>query len=134
MRLSRFMLQCLSPNVLVVSVSNYTFIYELDNFIFTLSYFIIAKLYYPKVQIERNIRVKHCHLIISVIILLPIAIVYGIAPDFTLPNFFDFTIETKDLKNIFRAMMGLYMSMISLWITGIFKRQIWLTATITNVF
>jgi thiol:disulfide interchange protein len=65
---------------------------------------------------------------------LPIAITYGIAPDFTLPNFFDFKIETADLKNIFRAIMGLYMSMIALWVIGIFKSQYWLIATVTNVF
>lgn len=81
----------------------------------------------------KNSIIKNYHLAISVIILLPIAITYGIAPNFTLPYFFDFKIETTDLKNIFRAIMGLYLSMIILWIIGIFKRHYWLMATVTNV-
>ncbi|MFT3823929.1 MAG: DUF4345 domain-containing protein [Chitinophagaceae bacterium] len=80
-----------------------------------------------------SIIIKVYHLVISVIILLPIAITYGIAPDLTLPGFFDFRIETTDLKNVFRAIMGLYMSMIALWILGILKRKYWFMATVANV-
>lgn len=86
-----------------------------------------------KGYIKKNSNIKKYHLAISVIILLPIAITYGIAPDFTLPDFFDFKIETTDLKNIFRAIMGLYMAIIALWVIGIFKPQYWLMATVTNV-
>jgi hypothetical protein len=64
---------------------------------------------------------------------LPIAITYGIAPNFTLPGLFDFKIETTDFKNILRAIMGLYMAIIALWVIGIFKRDYWLMATVTNV-
>ncbi|HEX8576011.1 MAG TPA: DUF4345 domain-containing protein [Flavobacterium sp.] len=82
---------------------------------------------------------KNCHLVISALILIPIALAYGTSPDNffglgpDLSNVFDFKIETIDLKNILMAIMGLYFAMITLWITGIFNRNYWLTATITNV-
>lgn len=88
---------------------------------------------FRKASTKKNIAIKTYHLVVSVIVLLPIAIAYGIAPDFVLPGLFDFTIDTTDQKNIFRAMMGLYMAIAALWITGIFNRHYWLMATVTNV-
>ncbi len=74
---------------------------------------------------------KNWHLIISVIILTPIAFAYGIAPNVL--NIFTFSIEATDLKNIFRATMTLYLAMIALWVIGVFNPRFWETATITNV-
>jgi hypothetical protein len=38
------------------------------------------------------------------------------------------------LKQVFRAMMGLYLGMVVFWLIGIFKPFYWRTATISNVF
>ncbi len=66
--------------------------------------------------------------------MLPVAIAYGTAPESLLHNFFDFTLTTPDLKNIFRAIMGLYFAMISIWILGIVRYRYWRFATIVSVF
>jgi len=69
--------------------------------------------------------IKNFHLAIFAIILITIALAYGtstdnffgLGPD--LSDIFDFKIETIDLKNILRTIIGLYFAMIALWITGI---------------
>jgi hypothetical protein len=49
------------------------------------------------------------------------------------PLLFDFKVDTINLANIFRAMMGLYLGMSVIWIMGIIKSKLWVTATITNI-
>jgi len=77
---------------------------------------------------------KNLHLAISIIIITIISLTYGLFPNIILPNLFDFKVESTDLKQVFRAMMGLYLGMVILWVTGIFKPLYWRTATISNVF
>ena len=77
---------------------------------------------------------KNLHLMISIIIVVPIALAYGIFPEKLLPMLFDFEIVTTDTHNIFRAIMGLYLAMIIVWIAGILKPRLWETATIVNIF
>lgn len=50
-----------------------------------------------------------------------------------LPLLFDFKVDAINLANIFRAMMGLYLGMSVIWIMGIIKSKLWVTATITNI-
>ena len=76
---------------------------------------------------------KNLHLTISIIILIPIALAYGVHPNIVLSKFFDFKADTIDLKNIFRALMGLYSAMVIIWAIGIIKPKFWATATITNI-
>lgn len=76
---------------------------------------------------------KNRHLIISSIVLIYIAIAYGIIPDKLLPVLFDIHIETIDLMHVFRAMMGLYFGIIGLFILGVLKPQYWAMATLVNV-
>ena len=76
---------------------------------------------------------KNLHLIISVFIVVPVAFVYGIIPDKALPVFLDFKVETTDLNNVFRAIMGLYLAFSCLWIIGIFKSNYWYAATLSNM-
>lgn len=82
---------------------------------------------------DKNIAFKNLHLAVSIILIIPIALVYGLYPGFTLPKLFDFKIESTDLTSIFKAIMGLYLSMAVIWIIGIFKSKFWVTATITNI-
>jgi hypothetical protein len=77
---------------------------------------------------------KNLHLTISAIIITIISLSYGLFPDKILPRVFDFKVASNDLKQVFRATMGLYLGMAILWVTGIFKPVLWRTATITNVF
>lgn len=75
---------------------------------------------------------QNLHLIISVLIVIPAALLYGLFPDKALPFFFDFEVRTTDLKNVFRAIMGLYLAFAVIWILGIFKADFWKIATISN--
>jgi hypothetical protein len=76
---------------------------------------------------------KNLHLIISVIVVIPAAFIYGIFPSGILPYLFDFRVETVDLNNVFRAIMCLYLATAVLWVLGIFKPRYWETATLVNI-
>ena len=72
---------------------------------------------------------KNLHLIISILIVVPVALVYGFQPDLL----FDVTIKSIDEANIFKAIMGLYLCFSALWMLGIFKPNYWYAATIANI-
>jgi len=76
---------------------------------------------------------KNLHLIISAVVVVPIAFVYGFNPSTILHYFFDFKVETIDLMKIFRAIMGLYLAFALFWIIGIVKTEYWQSATISNI-
>ncbi len=59
--------------------------------------------------------------------------VYCLYPDLVLPKLFNIKVETIHLTNIFRALMGAYLAVSALWVAGIFKREYWIIATVTNV-
>jgi hypothetical protein len=77
---------------------------------------------------------KNLHLILSTIILIPVALGYGIAPKTVLPLLLNIRIETIDMLNICRAIMVLYLAISALWLMGIYNKKYWFTATITNIF
>jgi hypothetical protein len=77
---------------------------------------------------------KNLHLILSVLIVVPAAFFYGLIPHETLPLLFDFEVQSTDLKNVFRALLGLYLAFSTLWIIGIVKPDYWKMATISNLF
>jgi hypothetical protein len=68
------------------------------------------------------------HLIISILIVIPVALIYGFQPDLK----FDIHLNTIDEHNFFKAIMGLYLGFSAIWILGIFKTNYWKIATITN--
>jgi len=76
---------------------------------------------------------KNLHLIISLLIVIPAALIYGIDPTKNLPLLFDFSVNSVDLKNIFRAIMTLYLAISAVWILGILKPKFWGIATIVNI-
>lgn len=82
---------------------------------------------------NNRVNVKNLHLIISIIFIVPIALAYGLYPKNILSKLFDIKINTINLANIFRAMMGLYLGMSAIWIIGIVRPKFWITATITNI-
>ncbi|SJZ31930.1 DUF4345 domain-containing protein [Sediminibacterium ginsengisoli] len=76
---------------------------------------------------------KNFHLLVSALLISGIGLAYGVCPGRILPRLFGFAVEHTSLKNIFRALMGLYLAMSSLWLIGVFNQKLWLTATITNI-
>jgi Domain of unknown function (DUF4345) len=77
---------------------------------------------------------KNAHLIFSTVILIPVALGYGIAPKTVLPMLLNIRLETVDMLNICRAIMVLYLATSALFLMGIFNKKYWFTATITNIF
>jgi Domain of unknown function (DUF4345) len=75
---------------------------------------------------------KNLHLILSISILIPVALAYGIAPKTILILFFDIHLDTIDVMNICRAIMGLYLGMVGIWLLGIYDKAYWKMATVTN--
>jgi hypothetical protein len=73
------------------------------------------------------------YLLFSAAGLFMIALSYGIAPAAILPMALDVTVETTDLTHIFRAVMGLYLGMIVLWVLGAFRARLTTVAVIAEV-
>lgn len=76
---------------------------------------------------------RNLHLTVSILIIFPIALAYGLYPQMILPLLFDFNVDAINLVNIFRAIMGLYLGISAIWIMGVIKSRFWVTATITNI-
>lgn len=73
---------------------------------------------------------KRLHLIVSFLIIVPIAVVYG-SPSI-LPAFIDIEIKSTDLHNMLRAIMCLYLGVSSVFALGIWKDKYWKVATQLN--
>ncbi|MEY8849514.1 DUF4345 domain-containing protein [Psychroserpens sp. XS_ASV72] len=69
------------------------------------------------------------HLIISVIIVVPVAIMYAFFPDAQ----FELFPKTTDEHNFYKAIMGLYLACSVIWILGVFNARLLKTALITNL-
>ena len=82
---------------------------------------------------QQNSIQKNIHLLLSSVIVIAAALVYGLSPNTVLPKLFDFQVSTTDLTNVFRAVMGLYLSFASFWIVGILQSKYWKAATISQV-
>lgn len=76
---------------------------------------------------------KKLHLAISALIILAMGLTYGMYPDKILPFLFDFSAESVDLKNVFRALGGLYVTMAMFWIFGLVNPKYRDQATLTIV-
>ena len=58
----------------------------------------------------------------------PVALTYGVNPQVTLAYFYDIEVNSINLSNIFRAIMGLYIALNVFWIIGAFKKSLLLPA------
>ena len=58
----------------------------------------------------------------------PVALTYGVNPQVTLAYFYDIEVNSINLSNIFRAIMGLYIGLNVFWIVGAFKKSLLLPA------
>jgi len=77
--------------------------------------------------------VARFYLIFSAAGLFVIALSYGFAPAAVLPKVLDLTVEGTDQTHIFRAIMGLYLGMIALWIVGAFRPDFTRMAVVVEV-
>ncbi|TBN03981.1 DUF4345 domain-containing protein [Hyunsoonleella flava] len=69
------------------------------------------------------------HLIISLIIVVPVALLYGFNPSLE----FDIHLDTIDELNAFKAIMGLYLGFSTLWVLGILQNKYLKLALVTNM-
>lgn len=74
--------------------------------------------------------IKNLHLLLSSLIIIPIGLVYGFAPNLL----FDINFNSVDEHNVFKAVMGLYIAFGLLFILGIFDSKFWKSATVATVF
>ena len=74
---------------------------------------------------------KNLHLIISVAIVVPTSIIYG-SPSL-LSQHLDIQVNTKDLSNLLKAIMCLYLGFSIIWSLGMFKPNLCEIATKSNV-
>ena len=63
-------------------------------------------------------------LIFCAVGLLPIALSYGAKPSVSLDSLFGISVASTNLTHIMRAVMGLYLAMVLLWVLGAFKRSL----------
>lgn len=70
---------------------------------------------------------KNLHLIVSISIVIPTAIIYG-SPSI-LPNYLDIQVNSIDLSNMLKAIMCFYFGISLVWILGIWKTKYWQIAT-----
>ena len=81
----------------------------------------------------RRFSMTRFYLLFSAAGLFAIALSYGVAPAAILPKVLDLTIEGTDLTHIFRAVMGLYLAMIVLWVLGALRPSLTRAAVIAEV-
>jgi hypothetical protein len=77
----------------------------------------------------KNDVINKIHLIISMIIVVPVAFIYAFYPD----SQFELFPKTTDEHNFYKAIMGLYLGFSVLWILGVFKTNYLKMAILTNM-
>lgn len=73
--------------------------------------------------------INKIHLIISVVIVVPVAFLYAFYPDLQ----FELFPKTTDEHNFYKAIMGLYLGFSAVWVLGVFKSEYLKIAIITNI-
>jgi Domain of unknown function (DUF4345) len=68
--------------------------------------------------------IRQIFLLITGIGLIPIALSYGLLPQKSLSYLFDVSISNINGSHIFRAVMGLYLALLTFWIIGAFRVQL----------
>ena len=59
---------------------------------------------------------------------LVVSLSYGLYPEITLKYLYDIEVNSANLANIFRAIMGLYISLSIFWVAGAFNKSLRLAA------
>ena len=72
------------------------------------------------------------YLLVSAVGLLPIALSYGINPSGLLPQLMDLQPTGTNIVHVFRAIMGLYLGMVALWLMGVWRGGVTLRAALIS--
>lgn len=72
----------------------------------------------------RAARLQSVFLVVTAIGLTPIALIYGIAPEKTLPWLFGIDATGVDTRHVFKAFMGLYLALAGFWVAGAIKPEL----------
>ena len=59
---------------------------------------------------------------------LAVSLSYGLYPEITLKYLYDIEVNSANLANIFRAIMGLYIALSIFWVAGAFNKSLRLAA------
>ena len=78
---------------------------------------------------KKNMKTRS-FLIFCAVGLVPIALGYGAKPAVTLNALFGINVDTANLTHIMRAVMGLYLGMVVLWLWGAFRTSMTSTALV----
>jgi hypothetical protein len=84
-------------------------------------------------KVQGGVFMTRIYLLLSAAGLFPVALSYGIAPAVVLPKVLDLTVEGADLTHILRAVMGLYLAMIVLWVLGALRPKFARAAVMAEV-
>jgi hypothetical protein len=82
----------------------------------------------------RSERLMRAYLLLVAILLIPIALSYGVAPARILPDFLDISVAGSDQTQIFRALMCLYLAASTFWAIAAFKPDWQRVAVIWAIF
>lgn len=87
--------------------------------------------YIVRMRDKRDWILRHLHLLISIAIVVPTGIIYGVTT--LVPLYLNIQVDTIDLANMLKANMFLYFCISAVWILGIWKSNYWKTATQLNI-
>ncbi|TVZ17278.1 DUF4345 domain-containing protein [Maribacter sp. MAR_2009_72] len=76
---------------------------------------------------------KHLNLLLSGIIVIIAGLVYGGHPTVLIPLILDYEVESLELMNMLRAIMGIYVGIGVFWLIGAYNAKVWYSATLCNV-
>ncbi len=76
---------------------------------------------------------KNLNLLLSGFIVIIAGFVYGGHPSYLMPLLLDFQVEALELKNMLRAVMGIYVGIGIFWLLGAYRKKLWYAATLSNV-
>lgn len=76
---------------------------------------------------------KNLHLVLSGIIVIIAGCVYGGHPTYLMPLILDYQVDALELKNMLRAVMGIYLGIGVFWLLGANKPKLWYAATLSNI-
>ena len=79
-------------------------------------------------------RLMRAYLLLVAVLLVPIALSYGVAPATILPKFLDITVAGTDQTQIFRALMCLYLAASTFWAIAAFNPAWQRVAVIWAIF
>lgn len=84
-------------------------------------------------RMSKSLFFKNLHLGSTALVVISAGLIYGGNPSEILPQVFGFEVRDLELKNMLRAIMGLYLAVGSYWIIGVCKPQHWRAATQLNI-